>query len=417
VSLVFERSVTGAAVHALVIGVGGYPSAKPGQSVHGANTPAELTNVKDLESAPVGAKHFADWLISHADGLPAPLASVELALSTPAGALPQAAEYDWKSRIVTLAGARDPRSSPTVSRATGSEVEAAGLRWEGRLRAQQNQFAVFYICGHGAAVPTRVVVFLSDLSGVVRSASPWEPFIDAEYLAVVMSRIPEIRAGYLFIDACQEVVNDIVLGEVDRSQGIGRGLHFFSQSRSPHSNKVLLLVPAPTGRLTFDNGDGLGGRFTLVLVEALDGAAACNYSGTGDWGVLVDGLPKAMKSLYQLRGWPSDGFDPTPIKNPLAYLPLVHYTAPPRVPFRIQLNPPYAISGATRVWLQDWAKSDILDRKSQSEVWTDWVTARMGLCYVSATFPPKGSGYQARSTPVDLSEMRVDPVVVHRVLP
>ena len=78
-SLVYHRAVSGPATHAFVIGVGTYPHAKPGVSPFGPDTPLALTTVPDLDSAPVGAKLFADWLINNTDGLPAPLASLYLA--------------------------------------------------------------------------------------------------------------------------------------------------------------------------------------------------------------------------------------------------------------------------------------------------------------------------------------------------
>ena len=414
-SLVFERRVVGPAAHALVIGVGGYPFAKPGKSAHGPYTPYELIDLADLLSAPVGAKLFADWLITHSDHLPAPLATVEVALSAPAGVPSEVAEYDWQRRFGSPAGAVDPRNSAAVSSATEQEVLQVGADWAARLRAAPDQTAIFYICGHGVAVPTRSVVFLSNLAGLANSA--WHPFIDVQKLANQMARMSEIRSGYLFIDACQEVIDDFVIKQADTTQSIGDGLTFFPPRPPGESNKVLLLVPGPMATKAYDDGLGNGGRYTQILVEALNGAAVRNYSGTGDWGIMVDSLPKAMKALYQLREWPPDGFDPTPITTFISAQPLIRYLTPPAVPFRIQLDPAPAISRATRVWLEDGTKSEILARKSLSEVWTDWVTARMGLCYVTATFPATGTSYQARLTPVDLSEMRVDPILIHRVQP
>lgn len=57
-------------------------------------------------------------------------------------------------------------------------------------------------------------------------------------------------------------------------------MRFFPQSVTPSKNKVLLMVPGPMGQLAYDDGQGGGGRFTLVLVEALNGAGARNYTSS-----------------------------------------------------------------------------------------------------------------------------------------
>ncbi|MCC8969762.1 hypothetical protein [Bradyrhizobium brasilense] len=416
-SLVYDRQVAGPATHAFVIGVGSYPYAKPGLSSFGPNTPLALSNVPDLDSAPVGAKLFCDWLIDHADGLPAPLGSVHLALSAPPTAPPSASQYEWKGRS-TDASAIDPRmNSIAVSPADGASIQQDGTDWSRRLLAIPNQVAMFYICGHGTAVPTRSFVLLSDVAGgPIATSTPWQPHVDVQYLAGVLSRQTELREGYIFVDACQELLTDVVLGEIDKSGGIGDMLRFFPQSSAATKNKVLLLVPGPMGQLAYDDGRGGGGRFTQVLVEALNGAGARNYTGSGQWGVLLDGLPRAMNTLYRLRGWPLDAFDPTPIRSLVTSGPIVRYQTPPEVPFAVMLDPAIAIGQADRVCLRDAANNVIVARADQAEQWIGKAQARMDLCYVQATFNKPNVPYRSQSlTRVDLSEMRVDPVLLHRV--
>lgn len=415
-SLVYQRAVSGPATHAFVIGVGAYPYAKPGLSAFGADTPLPLTNVPDLDSAPVGAKLFTDWLINHADGLPAPLASVHLALSAPATAPPSASQYEWNTRFTNAPGT-DPRGSSTaVSSTDGASVQQDGNAWA-QLLAAPDQIAMFYICGHGAAVPTRSLVLLSDVAGAPTATSTaWEPYIDVQYLAGVMSRQPALKQGYLFVDACQELITDLVLAEIDATVSTGYMLRFFRQSLAASNNKVLLLVPGPMGQLAYDDGKGGGGRFTQVLVEALNGAAAKNYTGAGEWGVVLDGLPRAMAILYRLRGWPPDGFNPTAVKTFVTSIPIIRYPTPPEVPFAVQLDPAFAMNQADLVCLQDAADNVITARSDLAEQWIGRAQARMELCYIHAAFNRPGVPYQSASpTRVDLSEMRVDPVLLHRV--
>ncbi|UQR62952.1 hypothetical protein LRP30_40505 [Bradyrhizobium sp. C-145] len=416
-SLVYERKINGPATHAFVIGVGAYPYAKPGASPFGPNTPLPLSNVPDLDSAPVGAKLFCDWVISHADGLPAPLGSVHIALSAPPPAPSSATQYEWKSRFAT-GSAVDPRgNSIAVSSTDAVSIQKDGTDWSQRLLSVPNQVAIFYICGHGAAVPTRSIVLLSDVAGgPIATKSPWESHIDVQYLAGIMSRQPELQEGYLFVDACQEVITDVVLGQIDSSVGIGDTLRFFPPSLAMTKNKVLLLVPGPMGQLTYDDGKAGGGRFTQVLVEALNGAGARNYSGAGQWGVLLDGLPRAMNILYRLRGWPLDAFNPTPVRSFVSSGPIVRYQTPPEVPFAVMLDPAIAINQADQVCLRDAADNVIAARADRAEQWIGRAQARMDLCYLQATFAKENANYRSQSiTRVDLSEMRVDPVLLHRV--
>jgi len=413
-SLIYERTVDGPGTHAFIIGVGSYPYAKPGTSPFGQNLPLPLRDIRDLDSAPAGAKLFADWLISHADDLPAPLASVNLALSAPPGTAASACEYEWKTRLQVPGN--DPRMSPAVSSTDGAAVELAGKDWAKRFQSVPNQIAVFYICGHGAAVPTRSVVLLSDVAGPTYMV-PWQPHVDVQYLAGAMCRLEKLKEGYVFVDACQEVVAEMLLAMADESVGIGEPVRFFPQSSTASKNKVLLLVPGSIGKLAFDDGKGGGGRYTQVLVKALNGAGARNYTGAGKWGVLIDGLPRTLKLLYGLRGWPPDEFDPVPIKTLVTGTPLIRHPEPPEVPFAVMLDPPEAMNQAGSVFVVDAARNMIVPRNDKAEQWIGWAQARMGLCYVRATFNGAGAPYNsAMETSFDLSEMRLQPVIVHRVI-
>jgi hypothetical protein len=136
-----------------VIGVGSYPNPLPG----GLRAP-------DLPSSVKGAALFADWLIRHADALRPPLSSVEVLLSPPGGVQ---GSYTWSGRIpqpVNGAG-QDPRNGPPdVEGATGDNVEAAGDRWRQRVQERNDNVAIVYICGHGVATQSRILVLLSDIS-------------------------------------------------------------------------------------------------------------------------------------------------------------------------------------------------------------------------------------------------------------
>ncbi|WP_235999966.1 hypothetical protein [Bradyrhizobium uaiense] len=69
-----------------------------------------------------------------------------------------------------------------------------------------------------------------------------------------------------------------------------------------------------------------------------------------------------------------------------------------------------------QVCLRDAADNVIVARADRAEQWIGRAQARMDLCYVQATFAKENANYRSQSlTRVDLSEMRVDPVLLHRV--
>lgn len=420
-TLVYSRPVAaGAAVHAFILGVGSYPAAKP-TGPRAASRPAELYNVKDLPSAAAGAALFADWLIAHADLLPAPLASVEMLLSDPARPAGKGGSYDWVSRAefadALAHGGTDPRGGvKRVAAANLAQVSKAGLGWADRLTGgPAAHVAIFFICGHGVAIPTRSLVFLEDLAGLPAPATSWEPFVDVQLLASTLQRVGAIQTAYLFVDACQETVAQVILSQADPTTAAGPGVRFFTpEGFSATASKVLLLVPGPMGTLAFDDGEDKGGRYTHVLIEALSGAAARETSGTGTWGVFADVLPRAMKQLYALR-WTDGALVPTPAASPVSDAPLVQFNgARPQVPVRIRFDPPAAINQAQKVWLQDPAGAEIAARADRADVWLERVPARQGLCTVNAAFDA-GLTYASTPQPIDLSEMRIDPIIIHRV--
>ena len=88
--------------------------------------------------------------------------------------------------------------------------------------------------------------------------------------------------------------------------------------------------------------------------------------------------------------------------------------ARPQVPVRIRFDPPAAINQAQKVWLQDPGGAEIVARADNADVWLERVPARQGLCTVNADFGAV-QDYASTPQPIDLSEMRIEPIIVHRV--
>ncbi len=138
-TVIFERQVAGSATHALVIGVGGYPEAKPGRGID-----PDLRAVPDIPSAADSAKLMCSWLLSNQDALAFPLASLEVLIGE-AAHLPNTKPHPWVHT--------SPIDAPTFK-----NVGDAGKAWVARLKARPGDVALFYACGHGARLGSDPVV-------------------------------------------------------------------------------------------------------------------------------------------------------------------------------------------------------------------------------------------------------------------
>lgn len=424
-TLVYQRAVRGPELHALVLGVGAYPHAKAANAT--ADTPAELVDVSDLPSAATGAALFADWLIAHGDRLPASLASIELLISDPAEAAGTGGRYRWTDRPefaeAVANGGVDPRSqTDRVAPCTEADVRRDGLAWAGRLgRNGQPSTTIVFACGHGIAMTSRSFLLLEDLAGLppADQRSLWEPFLDVQLLAARLQRKRNVTNAYVFIDACQEVVTARQVAEADPTTSAGEGVRLLSPDiLGNDQSNVLLLLPGPMGTLAFDDGQDGGGRYTQMLIQALSGAAAVETSGLGDWAVRVSDLSLAMQELNRLR-WHDYALTPVPAQFPANGQVLVHFPpgAPPRVPVRVRLDPLNAAGDPDLdVRLLDPQDQLIAPWAGAEQVWLEWVEARRGLCKIRSTAAP-GSAYLNADLPVDLSCRRLDPILVHKVVP
>lgn len=424
-TLVYQRAVQGPELHALVLGVGAYPHAKAANAT--ADTPDELVNVPDLPSAAAGAALFADWLIAHADRLPAPLASIDVLISDPAEAASVGGRYQWTNRPefaeAVAAGGVDPRAqTDRVAACTEANLLQDGLAWAGRLGANgQPSTTIVFACGHGIAMTSRSLLLLEDLAGLppAQQRSLWEPFLDVQLLAARLQRKRNVANAYVFLDACQEVLKAREVAMADPTTSAGEGVRLLTPDRLDNvASNVVLLLPGPKGTLAFDDGEEGGGRYTHTLIQALSGAAAVDLSGLGHWGVRMSDLSLAMQELNRLR-W--QDYPLTPVQDPFLAegQVLVRFPqgAPPRVPVRIRLDPLNAAGDPDlEVRLLDPQDQLIAPWAGGGQDWLEWVEARRGLCKIRSTAAP-GSAYLDADLPVDLSCRRLDPVLVHKVVP
>ncbi|MGZ6317052.1 MAG: hypothetical protein ACXWNQ_07310 [Anaerolineales bacterium] len=318
---IFERNVPGPATHAFVIGVGDYPSAKPGKG--GKDV---LTTVKDLPSAADSAKLMCDWLIDNQDNLAAPLATLEVLISDPAQ---DTNRYLW-------------RNEKPVESATSDNVKKAGKQWVDRLKASQGNVAFFYACGHGAVYFGQPVIFLSDLND--DAGNPWAHH-NIGQTAQAFRKLNEIKAGFFFADTCQEFITKL---ELENPQDNSR----FTPVAIPSSadrDKVWLLGAASQALFAYEanlnhNSNVRIGRFTQTLLKGLDGASA-RWKGNR-WMVYPGGLWEDLKMLQRVYfpEWKDRPFEPSQGVTQNDLIPIIYHTDPV-LPVLVLTEPEDAIAG------------------------------------------------------------------------
>ena len=338
---VFERNgLPGPVARAFVIGVGAYPTAKPGNIAPDGSTPFQLQNVPDISSAATGAALFADWLIRSADTLGATLASVDLLLNvqTDAGLL---SAYSWTDRLPVPTGATDPRGGDiAVGSPDTDTVRDTGKVWRDELARGAGNIAILYICGHGAMLGADNVVLLSDLNA--DNGAPWNALLNIQTHASAFKTIPLLASAFFFVDACSEYIDAI------RKENPGIGAQFATAGGRLGTEKVTVLSAASDEYLTYEGSlpnqpDVKVGRFTQMLLQGLGGAAVRPGSAVGTWAINGISLFESLKPLYKVRlDWERDQlpFTPNPPVLPADRFEIVSWGVPPAVPLAVRFRPP-----------------------------------------------------------------------------
>jgi Caspase domain len=319
VTVVAVHKVTGPATHALVIGVGAYPSAQAG-----SGGPAVLQSVPNIQSAANSAMLFVDWLRKNHQSLTPPLATIEILIGEPGDDL----RYPWQLN--------EQIEEPTVD-----NVRTAGSHWMNRCLERQGNVALLFVSGHGAIRGGDPIVFLTDLNK--NKVDRWGAHLNVKETARAFKKFDTLHAAHFFVDACQEAIPNFQLS----APGIGAR---FTPDPDPFdlgsgTEKVTLLSASAPGKLAYEGEieslPGIRtGRFTQTLLKALDGAAARDLTGSNEWVVHPVSIYEDLKSLYSLRSdWRDLTFDPTTPELPNITIPIRGFANPPKVPILVRTDP------------------------------------------------------------------------------
>lgn len=228
-------------VHALIIGVGGYPRFAGGRSRVRLDT--RFGRLNQLTSPPRSAQAFARWLLANPSGWQAPLGTIDLLISP--------APSDTFSA---------PRS---VRPATIENILTAFGAWHDRCNQHADNAAVFYFCGHGAEKDEQYL--LAEDFGADAN-NPWDGALAFDTTRQVFHGC-RARSQYFFVDACRSITAGML-----RYQPRARvwGTLDWEASECEYD---LTMKAAARNELALGPKDGVA-YFTQALIQSLEGAVA-----------------------------------------------------------------------------------------------------------------------------------------------
>lgn len=254
----YEKQIQGQQIHALVVGVGSYPSGKK-------------VGFSDLDSPPVSALRFADWLIDRLRHPTASIATVDLLVSPTPSSL---------------------QKPDKVSNATFAKFKDAVSAWANRCSSSEGNIGIFYFCGHGVESSGELSLlfeeFGSDQNNVFAHALNW----DQNYKGLARFAKGDF---YFFVDCC-------------RKAPLGFNVYEEYDSQVIFSPKVGVNYPGDaavflaTGPDEEAYGPKFGvARFTSALIEALEGLGADydSSNATVEWVVNTNSLAKAIATILE----------------------------------------------------------------------------------------------------------------------
>ena len=180
--------------------------------------------------------------------------------------------------------------SPPV--ANIAETKAAAYEWSQRLKANRDNMAVFYFCGHGVSSGQEAALLLRDFG---EPSKDFEGAIDVNSLLGMMRNSPAVQQLFLF-DCCRTIADDLYTNV----RRIGSDILSIPWQNRGHTTpeQQFVLFPALDGEEAFGIKAGTT-VFTRSIIDALSFAAA-DFS-TGTWCINTGNLLTAVDRLVRSR--------------------------------------------------------------------------------------------------------------------
>lgn len=313
-TLVIDRDIGRApALHALVIGVGDYPWLEDGPRARNR----DLTDgMGQLDSPPLSAMAFCDWLGTEYADAQRRVATVELLLSAPGGGRYTPLRPD---------GGRD--ASIDVEGADFASIRAAARRWKERGQASEEDMLMFFFCGHGMSSGFEYALLASDYAQ--EPDSPFDGSFSLPRLAEHM-RYCKASQQVFFVDACRVATDRLLLRYAD-------GLSPLVGMMLPLNVGVQqsIFYSALPGTAAYGRIDDKS-LFTEALLESLRGVGASDNKGY--WSVETTTLHGALATLLGPLADPNDGDLQTPQTGWQSVFEIARIERTPKVPLFMKLG-------------------------------------------------------------------------------
>jgi hypothetical protein len=349
-ALVFEApDIEGAApaLHALIIGVGGYTHLEEG----GGKKMADLLKFGSpgqLTSPPRSALAWVDALVDAREDWLVPLGSVDLLISPAPGA---DLEGDYES-------------------ATREAIDSAFDDWWGRCNQNGDNVALFVFCGHGVQAESQILLAADFGKAKLR---PWANAIDFDQTRLAFMA-NKARTQLFIVDACRQMT----LASKNSLSNAASPL------RAPDRNDRLHCEFDFTAKATNRQGSAYGepnepSYFTKALLAGLAGGAATQYER--EWYIRTGELGSRIHDLMSLVQAPDDQ-DPQIVTVKPTFIRRVPV---PTAHLRVRCQPAEATSQAELSWHRAGQPSRTRPARSP-EAWTVR-DIPVGSSTVHATFP------------------------------
>jgi hypothetical protein len=272
--LVYQQKIDGPATHAVVIGVGKYAYLPGGD---GGRRTEWHDGMGQLDSPPISARKFTDWLLKDYNNPTHKLATVSL--------------------LVSEKG--DRRYTPTegtelvVEPATINNVREAVRQWYHRGDTNLDNLLVFYFCGHGALGGAAQTLFLEDFGH--DDLAPLDGAIDFTKLHRGMNRC-QARYQIYFVDACR-VASTTVLDYAVDSYGDPLIPPLKNPALLPVARSSSVYYSTLAGAKSYSRNNQVS-QFTESLITALS-CAADNAEGDNKWHVHTGNLNQGICKLIK----------------------------------------------------------------------------------------------------------------------
>jgi len=327
--------------HALIIGVGEYPSLLGGKGPLLKKT----MGLKQLSSPPVSAQTLASWFLGHEGpsqavvgfrNPEAPLATIEMLLSP--------------SQTYT----RPDGSAVLVDLATRADITQAFVRWRERAAAHNDNVAVFYFCGHGVS-GINDYLLPSDF-GAVNRDNPWADAIDITETARAMRRLAS-GPLYFLIDACRQASRDVL------SPGASPpALAYVDFDKEVRGFNRLILWAAGEGEAAFGAKADVS-RFCAALIKALSGYEAEEAPEGKGWVVTGEIMAHSVSEILKTENASLELSNRQYVEQQLISSKAFHFaTVPPNQPVRVRSS--WSVGPEVRQLLTVWGVGDALSNKA-----------------------------------------------------